>query len=686
MKKVTTFLVATMLLCCAGQVVQAQTIKQHSGEASKHTDFGYVSGKETYSYYIKDGEQLKHGNYSFNATGELNDPIYQDNIKFAITAAFKDGKFNGPCKATTTGTFHRYTIFNQRELIGSAKSEFSANFKDGELDGLLSITVRNLLADKYAEKWPITEQISIMFKQGKMVGQFDCNYETRSYGDGIKRVKGQFAETGLLTGKWLIEYLDKGQKADNLRFVNSVLVDNGYMSDETIQIAEQFAMGKLSEKDVEAKGYGVQTRKTYFSLAVSHIAGMIDEFGLGELRDLEPESRKYFIEERIPIEYKILVSVPFCSDKEFQLICEDTNYIKPKYDDKLLAYYVVYRTYDEKGFCDRRAYLTDSRLDEYTALKEERAKAKAGEFVDYLRYLNEQYGWYATLFDLYKSGGDLKQIILKEYSNDTFDAISRTDSKMVSFMEWFEKWHYTPGRTFTFEEDRDGKIYAWKVDEYPEFKKFRLAFHQTDHELNEELDTIKSHIDWIEQNSEGTFNEISSSSKSWTLGPNDRYRVSVNSLGHWRRWNRLYSLCKQRLANNELIKVKFPDIQEKYKEDEDINKYNGVGVRFTYEPIDSDERFDEFLDYIDNIVIVQNGYLRWDQLKNKVSENDTKIRSSYQKKTLKPYDSAYKAGMKAVSKKPNITNQTTAEAECAPLEQLLKEQELFMNSTTPDAQ
>ena len=95
---------------------------------------------------------------------------------------------------------------------------------------------------------------------------------------------------------------------------------------------------------------------------------------------------------------------------------------------------------------------------------------------------------------------------------------------------------------------------------------------------------------------------------------------------------------------------------------------------------------DEFLDYIDNIVIVQNGYLKWDQLKNKVEENDTKIRSIYQKKTLKTYNATYKAGMKAVSQKPNITNQATAEAECAPLEQLLKEQELFMNSTTPDAQ
>lgn len=684
MKKVTTFLVATMLLCCAGQVVQAQTVKQHSGAATKHTDYGNVSGQETYSYYIKDGEQLKHGNYSFNATGELNNPIYQDNIKFSITAAFKDGKFNGPCKATTTGTFHRYTIFNQRELIGSAKSEFSANFKEGELDGLLSITVRDLLADKYAEKWPITEQINIMFKNGKMVGQFDCNYATRSYGEGIQRIKGQFAENGSLTGKWLIEHM--GAKAENLRFVSSVLVDNGSMSDEVIQIAEQFATGKLSEKDVEAKGYGVQTRKIYFSLAISHIAGIIDEFGLEEIRETESESRKYFIEERIPIEYKILVSVPFCTNEVFQLICADTNYIKPKYDEKLLAYYVVYRAYDEKGFYDSRAYLTDSRLAEYTAVKEEQSKAKAGKFVDYMRP-RLQYKEAATLYELYKeSGEDLKQIMLKELSDYSFRGIISIDKDMVAFIEWLEKWHYTPGTTYIFDEDRDGKISAWKVDEFPEFKKFRLTFNQACQELHEELDTIKSHIDWIEQNSNGTFNEIRSSSKSWTLGPNDRYRVSINSLGHWRRWNRLYSLCKQRLANNELIKVKFPNIQEKYKEDEDINKYDGVGVRFTYEPIDTDDRFDEFLDYIDNIVIVQNGYLRWDQLKNKVSENDTKIRSSYQKKTLKPYDSAYKAGMKAISKKPNITDQATAEAECAPLEQLLKEQELFMNSTTPDAQ
>ena len=679
MKKVTKFLVATMLLCCAGQSLQAQTIKQHSGEGSKHTDYGNVSGKETYSYYIKDGEQVKHGNYTFNATGELNNPIYQDNIKFSITAAFKDGKFNGPCKATTTGTFHRYTIFNQRELIGSAKSQFSANFKEGELDGLLSITVRDLLADKYAEKWPITEQINIMFKNGKMVGQFDCKFATRSYGEGIQRIKGQFAENGSLTGKWLIEYLDEGQ-ADNLRFVNSVLVDNGYMSDETIQIAEQFATGKLSEKDVEAKGYGVQTRKIYFSLAISHIAGIIDEFGLEEIREIESESRKYFIEERIPIEYKILVSVPFCTNEVFQLICEDTNYIKPKYDDKLLAYYVVYRTYDEQGFCDKRAYLTDSRLGEYTALKEERAKAKAGEFADYLRDLNEQYGWYATLFDLYKSGGDLKQIILKEYSDDSFDAFSRTDRGMVSFMEWFEKVRYNPGSTYLF-DDRDGKIYAWKVDEYPEFKKFRLVFNRAYQELYEELDSIKSHVDWIEQNSKGTFYEISSSWKSRRLEPNNRYELPVKSLEYWRKWNRLYSLCKQRLANNDSIKVKFPDVPEKYKEDESIDNY---GVRF--DQMVTDEKFDDFIDYIENIVIVQNGYLRWDQLKNKVAENDTKIRSSYQKKTLKPYNSAYKAGMKAISKKPIITDQATADAECAPLVNLLKEQEQFMNSTTPDAQ
>ena len=101
--------------------------------------------------------------------------------------------------------------------------------------------------------------------------------------------------------------------------------------------------------------------------------------------------------------------------------------------------------------------------------------------------------------------------------------------------------------------------------------------------------------------------------------------------------------------------------------------------------ITKSEDLSKYADNLANLVAIQKGYIKWFELQDKVNEQDATIRSNYQKKTIKTYDASFKTLKKSVSKVPHISDQATADAECAPLEQIYNEQVQFMNSTTPDA-
>ena len=88
---------------------------------------------------------------------------------------------------------------------------------------------------------------------------------------------------------------------------------------------------------------------------------------------------------------------------------------------------------------------------------------------------------------------------------------------------------------------------------------------------------------------------------------------------------------------------------------------------------------------IEKLPNIQAGYFKWQQLWNQVQEQDAMIRSRYDKKTLKLYDSSFKKGMKNVNLVPHIIDAATAEAECDPLEQVVKMQEQFINSVSHNA-
>ena len=239
-------IIAVFLLICSplsyGQQVKTYVNKNYE------TSCG-VPGTLNYSYYEgSNGDYVKHGKYSINAS-ETRPKYWSSTLKEYVTgstkysavANFKDGWLDGTLTITVTNT---ETTASKK---GTSISSLTANFKDGMPHGAWTMT-RTTDGKK-------TYSISANFSNGVLVGSFVLN----------DYLKGQFDNDGFYTGKWIGK---NGRSENEYNFINGVYVSlyerkdgkviwSSPENEEEKELYKKYAEGQITRDELEEYGYSV---------------------------------------------------------------------------------------------------------------------------------------------------------------------------------------------------------------------------------------------------------------------------------------------------------------------------------------------------------------------------------------------------------------------------------------------
>ena len=247
MKNFSKFIALVLVLCSS--LSYGQQLKTYENK-NYETSCG-VPGTLKYTYYEgSNGDYVKHGKYSVNAS-ETRPKYWNSTLKeyvtrsskYSATANFKDGWLDGALTITVTETG---TSASKTE---KCISSLTANFKDGMPHGAWTMT-----RTKDGKK---TYSISANFSNGVLVGSFVLD----------DYLKGQFDNNGFYVGKWV----GKNGRSDNeYNFINGVYVSLYERKDGKIiwsspenedekELYKKFAEGQMTRDELEEYGYSVKT-------------------------------------------------------------------------------------------------------------------------------------------------------------------------------------------------------------------------------------------------------------------------------------------------------------------------------------------------------------------------------------------------------------------------------------------
>ena len=242
----TTALILVLVFCSSlsyGQQLKTYVNKNYE------TSCG-VPGTLTYTYYeSSNGDYVKHGKYSVNAS-ETRPKYWSSTLKeyvtsstkYSASANFKDGWLDGTLTVTVTNTE------STASKKGTSISSLTANFKDGMPHGAWKMT-RTTDGKK-------TYSISANFSNGVLVGSFVLN----------DYLKGQFDDDGFYTGKWIGK---NGRSENEYNFTNGVYValyerKDGKViwsspeNDDEKELYKKFAERQMTREELEESGYSVE--------------------------------------------------------------------------------------------------------------------------------------------------------------------------------------------------------------------------------------------------------------------------------------------------------------------------------------------------------------------------------------------------------------------------------------------
>ena len=273
-------------------------------------DFTDIPATHTYAYKVSDeGERIYHGN--FEIVGEKN--LSANGVVFRSSLTAKgsnvDGSLNGPISTSLTV----YT--NGRGMRMNSNSTMTGTFKAGLPNGTFVC--------KMEVDGQIQESASASFKDGKLVGAYNC--------DGNK---GTFDASGRLNGVWIY-------KNNEYEFIKGVLIRASLPNSETSpamkMLATNYATGKITTKDLVNKGYRLaedtfNLGRPFFDTLISDFCGFWRKGGYYNFTEaVEPTSFLY------------LVNLEMASDKDIQEILSSvskTGTYDVDYDYVMEAYYI----------------------------------------------------------------------------------------------------------------------------------------------------------------------------------------------------------------------------------------------------------------------------------------------------------------------------------------------------------
>ena len=252
MEKILRIVTLTTALMFCSFFIYGQQLKTFVNKNYYGPDGG--AGTLTYTYYEgSNGDYVKHGKFSINTTLEIPktwNSQYKTYVwatsKYSVSANYKDGWLNGALTITVSNN----TTCTNNSYSGVYTKTLTANFNNGVPHGIWKMS--------RTEKGSKTFSITANFSNGMLVGSFNLNDE----------LVGQLDNNGFFTGKWIQRENSTTEKEYN--FINHVYVSmyerqNGKVvwslpeTDFEKELYKKFAEGHISTDELMKYGYSVDT-------------------------------------------------------------------------------------------------------------------------------------------------------------------------------------------------------------------------------------------------------------------------------------------------------------------------------------------------------------------------------------------------------------------------------------------
>lgn len=256
----TSMAILGMISCVFMAAAQSKQLKTYSEDVNKVEDeYGIMDCKETYTYYVDElGNYVRHGNYKLAGSNLVEDNSLWVRRYFKsdynATATFKDGWLNGLLTVTM-----RREFTTTDGGVGVTVDKLTANYKDGIPHG----------AWKYTRTFPKENNrtglaVTMNFKHGMLVGDFLFNE--------MGRTEGTFSSDGKYSGVWKQKsvYGDESE----ITFLDGVVLSwfdrkEGQITNKDEQVvglkdmARKFANNEITEDELYDLGYIVRTNALF---------------------------------------------------------------------------------------------------------------------------------------------------------------------------------------------------------------------------------------------------------------------------------------------------------------------------------------------------------------------------------------------------------------------------------------
>lgn len=206
--------------------------------------------KETYTVYEdENGDYVKHGKYSascnFSRTLSANNQSMKSTVVYNSSATFKDGWLNGLVTITSNSTVVATDKTKNKVITDNEIVKITANFVDGVPHGAWRYTLH--------EGTVLKSYAYINFNKGTVTGAYDAKYPNNY---GTSTLKGTITSNGRITkGEPGITLVNGVVTADTRRDHNDKLKNRFYASAETKRLALEYANGKMTEEQL--KNFGI---------------------------------------------------------------------------------------------------------------------------------------------------------------------------------------------------------------------------------------------------------------------------------------------------------------------------------------------------------------------------------------------------------------------------------------------
>lgn len=236
---------------------QSQTIQQYSGDFYNGTP---IPGEASYSYYLENGEKIKHGSFKYTQKIRTDEGYASTTISGNFKNGFKDGGWSYTVE---------YKDYNSGKgnfwLTGSTR--LTANYSEGIPNGFWKYsrnsksrsknrTVNGYSWSVYSD--PIIASANAEYRKGILVNNFEMkNIVTNQY----KNISGKLNGEGFCTGTWSfssdfseMEFVFyKNIEIQNLTRDKNTgkLTSKSNLSDEQITAVKSFANGEITSDELK---------------------------------------------------------------------------------------------------------------------------------------------------------------------------------------------------------------------------------------------------------------------------------------------------------------------------------------------------------------------------------------------------------------------------------------------------